>query len=435
MAHHFLAGVPLRKNAYIAGVVALAVAGSVYVLSEFGAPAWDIALFLGVLILLGEWLAVDLPVVGSASLSFAGGFAAVVLGGPSMAVVVHAIGSISVRDIASGKPPLRMAFNTGQYVLVGVVAGLAQVALGVTPLLEAVPESTGSVVWFVGTMAVALVMAITNMVLVGIAISLDAGVPLLRVWRDWFSSYLPNLAALALLGIVLAQLVAVAGIPATLLIVVPFAVARQTFQVYSQQSEAYRETVKSLVTTLEAKDPYTRGHSERVAWYAREISEEIGLSDLEVQRIEWSALLHDIGKVAIARRTLTKPDKLSDEEYQRIKEHPTTAAEILAEIELLDEVIPYVAMHHERIDGRGYPEGVSGENLPLGARILAVADCFDAMTSDRAYRAGLSYAEAIEELNRVRDEQVDGELADALLRRIDSHTMGRLLEGSGRIDV
>ena len=425
----------MRIRLYVSGVTVAALIVLLYALVTYPVLRWDLVVFLAAVAMLAEWFAVDLPVVGSASLSLAVLFASVVLGGPAMGGLVALIGSISLRDIMAGKPLPRMVFNTAQYVLFTVLAGIAQSAMGVPTLLGSADPLETNLQWWAGTAVLAIVMASTNALLTGTAISISSGEPLWTVLKGASSTYAVNLPALALMGVVLAQLIYIAGIPASLLLLVPFAVARQTFLVYSQQSEAYRETVKSLVTTLEAKDPYTRGHSERVAWYAREISEEIGLSDLEVQRIEWSALLHDIGKVAIARRTLTKPEKLSDEEYQRIKEHPTTAAEILAEIELLDEVIPYVAMHHERIDGRGYPKGVPGESLPLGARILAVADCFDAMTSDRAYRAGLSHQEAIEELNRVRDQQIDGELADALLRRIDSHTMDRLLEGSGRIDA
>ncbi|MBU4555426.1 MAG: HD-GYP domain-containing protein, partial [Actinobacteria bacterium] len=188
------------------------------------------------------------------------------------------------------------------------------------------------------------------------------------------------------------------------------------------------ETVRSLVTAIEAKDSYTRGHSERVAWYARLICNRLALSDLERQQVEWAALLHDIGKVALDSEMLCKPSALSPDEYCLIRNHPVRAAEILAGIEFLEDSVPLIQSHHERMDGCGYPAGMPGTDIPLGARVLAVADSFDAMTSSRAYRGALTYEAACTELRDLADVQFDAMCVEEFLAAIDRETVDRLLE-------
>jgi len=425
----------MRSRLYVLGVVASAVGAVSYAAWQYGVTSPQTVLFLGVLALLTEWLAVDLPIVGSVSLTFALIYAAVLLGGPFDGAIVAIIGSISLRDVIARKPALRLVFNTGQYALLTVIAGLVQAALGLSPLELGGADMTSGAYWLAGSLAVAATLATLNMVLVGIAISLSTGIPVSRVWKESFQSYTVSLFVLVLLGLVLAQLINVAGLAGTFLVVLPFGVAWQTFQVYSQQSDAYRDTVRSLVTVLEAKDPYTRGHSERVAWYSRRVAEGLGLNEQEVQRVEWAALLHDIGKVAIPTATLVKPGQLTSSEYASVKEHPGLAVQILDGIELLGDVVPYVGAHHERPDSLGYPSGLSGDEIPMGARILSVADCFDAMTSDRSYRCARGFEDAVLELRAVSGSQLDPDCVEALLERIDEESVCRLLEGGGSEDV
>lgn len=385
---------------------------------------------LGVLSFMAEWLAFRVPFGGTVSLSFAANYAAVLLGGPLAGAAVSLIGgALTPQDIAERKPPSRVLFNGAQISLAALVSGGVFLLAGGVPLLSA--SETGQVAtgWLLSALLVAPIQAGVNLFLVAGAISLSRGAPFRETWMGILKLYSVSLFGLTLLGLVLAQLLAVSGIPGMLLIVVPFVVARQTFEVYRQQEEAYRETVKSLVTALEAKDPYTRGHSERVAWYARQVADEVGLSQPQVERIEWAALLHDIGKVAIKTATLTKPGRLTAEEYVQVQDHPSIAANILSGIDFLDDIIPLIAAHHERPDGRGYPAGIQGDALPDGARILAVADCFDAMTSTRAYRAAMDYDAAWAEMDRSSGTQLDPAYVDALRRRVERGTLSRLLDG------
>jgi len=181
------------------------------------------------------------------------------------------------------------------------------------------------------------------------------------------------------------------------------------------------QTILAFVRAVDAKDPYTAQHSERVAHFARAIAQEMRLPAEAVKRIYRAALLHDIGKIAIPGSILNKPGRLSDEEYEIIKRHPIESVKIISGIDQFREYIDGVRHHHERVDGRGYPDGVSGADFSLDARIIAVADAYEAMTSDRAYRAALTPAEAIRQLRESAGTQFDPAVVDALIRVVGEH--------------
>jgi HD-GYP domain-containing protein (c-di-GMP phosphodiesterase class II) len=170
---------------------------------------------------------------------------------------------------------------------------------------------------------------------------------------------------------------------------------------------------RALVTAIEAKDEYTRGHSERVALYSRRLGSQLGYTPAEADRLYLAALLHDIGKIGICDATLKKPGKLTEEEFREIQAHPEKGWEILQGIEPLAYVIPGMLQHHERIDGRGYPDGLEGEEISLDSRIMAVADAFDAMTSDRPYRKGMPLEKAEAILREGAGSQWDSGVVDA----------------------
>jgi HD-GYP domain-containing protein (c-di-GMP phosphodiesterase class II) len=170
--------------------------------------------------------------------------------------------------------------------------------------------------------------------------------------------------------------------------------------------------VKSLVYAIEAKDDYTRGHSERVCRYSLLMAERMGLNEERKKVLQWSSILHDSGKIGIPESILNKPWRLEDEEYQIIKNHPIKGHTILEPLEQLASSLPGMLHHHERYDGKGYPGGLKGKEIPLEARIIAVADTYDAMTSNRAYRPGKSPCEALEEMEKVAGSQLDPELVE-----------------------
>jgi len=189
---------------------------------------------------------------------------------------------------------------------------------------------------------------------------------------------------------------------------------------FREKEELLVGTVKSLVRTLEARDAYTRGHSDRVAAVARIIAREAGYSKERAERLHLTGLLHDIGKIGVPDQVLNKPGRLEDSERDAIQQHPQIGYEILRSIPSLDDVLPGVLHHHESLDGSGYPHGLSGDEIPLDARILAIADAFDAMTSDRPYRSGMPVSRAIEILTDGAGGQWDPDIVAVFLSQLDA---------------
>ncbi len=174
-----------------------------------------------------------------------------------------------------------------------------------------------------------------------------------------------------------------------------------------EAQESFFQTLTTLAETIDLRDPYTAGHSRRVAAYSRLLALDMGLSEYEVGQIEHAALLHDIGKVGVPDAVLFKNGPLDEEERLVIRAHPVIGATLIADMPTMCDIYPCILHHHERFDGRGYPDGLVGEEIPLGARIIAVADAFDAMTTDRPYRRGLGADAAIGELQRGESTQFD----------------------------
>lgn len=183
---------------------------------------------------------------------------------------------------------------------------------------------------------------------------------------------------------------------------------------YDEQQELFVGTLHALTAAIDAKDRYTRGHSERVALLSRMLAHAAGMPESQCERIRIAGLVHDVGKIGVPEATLLKPGKLTDEEFAQIKKHPETGFEILHQVRLLSDVLPGVLHHHERYDGKGYPYGLSGTDIPFMARIIAVADTFDAMSSDRAYRSRMPRQKVLEEISRSAGSQLDPRLTQLM---------------------
>lgn len=182
-----------------------------------------------------------------------------------------------------------------------------------------------------------------------------------------------------------------------------------------QLEQAYLDMVQTLRYTVEAKDSYTRGHSDRVSEYSVLIGEKLGLPAEQIKTLRIGGLFHDIGKIGIPDSILLKPAKLTDEEYSQIKNHPSIGAHILGSAAIFQDIIPIVKHHHERYDGNGYPSKLKGEEIPYLARIAAVADTFDAMTSRRSYRGPIDVEHVKEEIKRCEGTQFDPQIAEVFL--------------------
>ncbi len=190
---------------------------------------------------------------------------------------------------------------------------------------------------------------------------------------------------------------------------------------YEKLEKSYLESVETLRTTVEAKDPYTRGHSDRVSAYSVMIGKKLGLSDEDLKILKLGGLFHDIGKIGVPDNILTKEDKLNDDEYSEIKNHPTIGAHILANATIFSNILPLVKHHHERYDGHGYPSQLKGEDIPFLVRIVTLADCFDAMSSARPYRKSLPIDVIKNEILKNAGTQLDPQLAILFLDLLETN--------------
>ena len=190
---------------------------------------------------------------------------------------------------------------------------------------------------------------------------------------------------------------------------------------YEKLESAYLESIQTLRYTVEAKDTYTRGHSDRVSEYSVLIGKHLGLPDADIENLRLGGLFHDIGKIGVPDSILQKEAKLTDDEYSQIKQHPNIGVHILSHAKIFKDILPIVEHHHEKYDGSGYPGKLKGENIPYLARITAIADSFDAMNSKRSYRDPLPIEVIISEFERCRVIQFDPEIDDVFLDILKNH--------------
>lgn len=418
---------------FLAGLAAMAYFGR-------GLSGDDLAglILLGILATVFERFGI--PVYGSTTISVGvvATFAIAVLYGPAGAAVVPPFVALAA-ELFGPSPWYRRIFDMGTYTLASVATALVFVAL-----VGAEPEVDG---WLVLT---ALVAAVVNYAidsyLVALAVSLTTDQRWWSVWKEKFQWLFPHYLVFGLLGLALAVAYRTLGIAGVLAFVVPPLMMRLAVRQYilrtaqhveelkrtnveleaanrdirrvsEELRETYDGTLVALVSALDARDHETKGHSTRVTRYMMDMARVMGVVEgsqewLDMQR---GALLHDVGKIGVRDSILHKPGRLTPEEWEEMKRHPVIGYDMLRDIAFLSGAAAVVVSHHERFDGKGYPDGLSSEEIPLGARVFAVADTFDAMTSDRPYRKALPWEEAHEEILRHSGDQFDPAVVEAFL--------------------
>ncbi|OGO32773.1 MAG: hypothetical protein A2Z29_00770 [Chloroflexi bacterium RBG_16_56_11] len=200
------------------------------------------------------------------------------------------------------------------------------------------------------------------------------------------------------------------------------AIAIENTRLHQTVLDAYKNTIRTLAAAIDAKDPYTRGHSQRVMEYTLLAATYLSFSQEEMETLEYASTLHDVGKISIDSHILVKPEPLSPEEWQVMREHPTHGANLLREIPFLEKASELVLCHHEKYNGEGYPRGLKGESIPIGARLIVVADSFDTMTTNRAYRPAMDFESSIKELHRCTGTQFCPVAIKAFLSGLRLHT-------------
>lgn len=369
--------------------------------------AVDLA-FFGILVVLAELLPVQLPRGISASVSFAILYAATIVTGPSAGTWVALIAGV-IHSVHTRVGLQKWAFNIGQIIIAVVASGVVYEAFGITGVPDnllrmAVPASAAGLTYFV-----------LNSLLVSGAVSLSTGASLWRIWRGSLTSIYVSFAGLGILGAIMAIAYSRIGLVSALIIFVPLLVARYAVQQTVKITQSHYALVESLTAALEAKDGYTSGHSMRVSDLSVKIARRMRLPESRVEIVEYAGMLHDIGKIGIKDELLNKTGPLTSDDFCNIRSHVVKGAEIVAPAQFLSGVAEIIKCHHERYDGKGYPSGLIGDAIPLEARILAVADAFDAMISDRPYRKGLGEDEAVRRLVAAAGTQFDPAVVRACL--------------------
>jgi putative nucleotidyltransferase with HDIG domain len=419
----------------------------VLVANSINAPTSGIdpVMFLFILALVG--IAQRNPVVlfrsSAISVAFAVKIAAYVLFGTPVAlwatVVVVAVNAYTPKP----KPARKVLFNFGQFMLSTYLASTTYQLLG-----GMVPPGA-----FIPTMlAVAVSAAVyfaTSSVLTATVITLTSPSRFVDVWVQNFAWMPVNYLATAVNGAALALAYESLGIVGVIVFVLPLGIAWYSFKLYMMKSTQLRERNRELVSTneslqrtterleashvsviaallgsLAAKDRYTQGHSAATMQHALAVAKSLGLGPDEIAAVNLGALFHDIGKIGIPEHILRKPSALTGEEWAEMKTHPIIGANLIGEVPNLERIRPIVLAHHEHHDGSGYPNGLKGDEIPLAAQIISVADTYEAMTSTRPYRAALGHEAAIAELRRVSGTQLNPMVVDAFIRQLETGASG-----------
>lgn len=400
--------------AYCVLLFAIGAAMAVRSLSTPGVPLsiWRWALLASVATFM-TFIGMRLPEGPSLPASAAVSFAVLLYYGPFALFPIIVISQLVFCTVKERKL-LEFLFNCGQLSICAVVfTNVYELAGGnhvFSPFADLAPMVPAFLAyWATNALAVSLSLSLRE--------NCSSGQMVLRIGR----SLLMLTPSVFAIGIVMAH--AYAGSLAGFLSVcfavsLIMALADRYFRLYGNLHESYLRTLCALTSLIDLRDPQTSGHSARVAQYTRALAEQLGLPKKQIDDLHVAALFHDIGKIGLSERILNKSGPLTIAEIRKIREHPVTGYEVAVKADLPEEIARAIRYHHERYDGSGYPEGLKGNDIPFFARILALADCYDAMTSDRSYRATVSHEAALAEVRAGSGTQFDPSLVPAFLESV-----------------
>ena len=375
-----------------------------YVPAPWPSKFWNALATFTIIGIVSDSLSFKIPVARvTTSVGFIPFIASVALFPQPWPMVIAGVTALVVDAFVRHKPAVRVVFNTAQFMLATGLASLVYTRLGGFVSLDGFDFSFIPFACLVGT------FFLVNKGSVALAVSVSSGVSIRESWgrigrdaigTDLFSSTLALLLAFLYVKL---QLVGIA------VLVFPLFLVRQLYQMNVQLTEELEEKLELMVKSMEARDPYTSGHSRRVSEYALAIARELKLSAEDLDNIKRAALLHDVGKIYEEfAPLLRKEGKLTVEEMMTMRTHVVRSAQLVATAgRLRGAVEGMIRHHHENFDGTGYPDGLAGEEIPVGARIIMIADTIDAMTTDRPYRKAMSLARAVEELEKYAGRQFD----------------------------
>ncbi len=336
-------------------------------------------------------------------------FLSVALIAPNAAALVSVVVSVTLGEVFLRRPPLKLVFNVAQHTFAVACGILVYRVLGGESALVTTPG-------FVPLVALVATYFALNKLAVSTVIAFSQGSSTGTHWlKSIRGSAVYDVLSFPLI-LFFAVLYARLGPAWSAILALPTLGIRQLYQTVFALQKINEELLQLMVASIEARDPYTSGHSQRVATYARAIATAAGLSEKAVERTATAALLHDVGKIHEEFAViLRKPGALTDEEFNVMKTHPARSAELVRKVSQFADLVPSVLAHHEAWDGRGYPDQKVGPEIPMGARVIALADTIDAMTTSRPYRRGMSIDEVRAEIVKERGRQFDPAVCDRLL--------------------
>lgn len=375
-----------------------------------------LAVILATLIICADFFEIDAPLASArvtVSVSAALCFAAAITLGPVMGAIIAGIGALVV-ELIQRTVLIKTIVNVVNYIFAAFVGGMVYLSLADT---TSTPIS--SLENFGATFLAAAAYTIVNTGTISIVISQVLLQSPLQLWIANFRGAIFEHISLPTLGVMIPVLYQ-ESIFALAIVVIPLLGPYLAFRSYRKVHEETRATLNVLADMLDRRDPYTADHSQRVSDHVVQMLQnfpEVSFSDYET--ITTAARIHDLGKVTTSDATLLKPGKLEAHEFNEMKRHSADGAEIMRHISIFEDVAMIIRHHHERWDGKGYPDGISGDNIPIGSRLIAVADTYDAMTTDRPYRSALSHKIAIEEIRRNSGTQFDPQAVNAFLLAVN----------------
>ncbi len=414
----------MQVPARIYGMVVMLAAACAVVLGLVAPRMWTPSLnrdsiFLSVMLILliiaADFFDTDLPLASvriTVSVASALCFASAISLGPTIGALVAGVAALTV-ELIQRRPAIKLSVNVVNYVLSTFLSGWVYVSFA--NIHKSPISSTTNIA---ATVSAAMVFNLVNSGIIAIILSQVVGTTPFRMWRNNIRGVAFESLSLPTLGALVPVLYQQNPI-GVLLVVVPLLGPYLSFRRYGQIHRETRSTIELVADLLDRRDPYTSEHSKRVMEYVAMIVEQMdGLTFEEREVILAAAPVHDIGKIGTTDFILGKPGRLTDEEREIIKEHSKEGASILGILSMYREASLVVLHHHERWDGTGYPSGLAGKEIPIGSRIIAIADTYDAMTSDRPYRKALSHQTAVAEIRRGAGTQFDPSTVDAFLRAI-----------------
>ena len=415
----YIAGV-VTAGAFALGIATLLFPADPRVAIDLGgrgqAGGFEILLGIGfwtVLTLIASALPVKLPQGTQQAVSMAPVLAALTLGGPAVGGWVAALGSTEMRELRGHIPWYGSLANHAGIALPAVVAGMVRIGL----IALAARMGVSSFVFdFVATMVAAMVFFAMNAILAGALLAIRSGQPIANVVMGDVQETAFNNLAMGPLGWLMSV---VYGIQwwATLLFALPLYTTRVASQRLVEMRDMFTQTIGALAEAVDKRDPFTARHSHRVKEIAVDIGRVMRVSDSELEALEWGGLLHDVGKIGVPDGVLKKAERLTRDERMIMNAHPVLGAQIIAPVTKLAAELPIIRHHHEWYNGSGYPDRLIGDEIPKLARVLHVADAFEAMTAARPYRmTPLSNEEALGELRKFAGVQFDPVVVDAFVR-------------------